>query len=248
MSLKTLRRLCIWEFEAYWGFPFLEIVLSIAIISGLSYYSGFVNVESKCREFGWALYQTYTQLIMIFAVGVSYSRSFADSINSKVMTVLLSYPLRRWEVFLSKFTTNLLSVYVIFGSNVIFNALLFDMNLLDSALYISLLILFVRSIFLCTVAMTVALVARQEAISILGSVLLLYGLEFATAILEPPYPYLSMARGGALMFDYLIGSLCLGASNVAFQDFLLAFLFPVVVSSILLSAGLIYFQHMMQLD
>lgn len=245
MTLRTFIRLLIWEFEEYWDFPVLEIVLFTAILSLLLYpfhttFSGRYSVLADIL--------LRVPIFLIFIAAVPLSRSLAGSISRREMVMLLSLPVKRWSVFFSKFIANFFSLFTVFGGVMLINVPLLALNPLEPALYISLMILLIRILFLCTISMTISLVIKSETLSTLNSILLLYGYEFSVYALEPPYKYLSLTEGGNVMFNYLAGLFHMPDSGFMFQDFAVAFLFPILTSAILLVATFTYFCWVMQID
>ena len=187
-------------------------------------------------------------IFSIFIVGALFSRSLAGSISKREMVVLLSYPVKRWSVLLSKFIVNFLTLFALFGAVFLFNIPILALDPLEPALYISLMILFLQLLFLCTVSMALSLTIKTETMSVLSSILLLFGFDIAATGLKPPYRYLSFTSGGGLLFDYFTGLFYGAVSRFTFQDVVLAFSFPVLTSVLLLVLSFIYFQWIMQID
>lgn len=185
-------------------------------------------------------------------VGAFFARNVAGKFDSREMITLLSYPVKRLSVILSKFLINFLTFYVVAGSILFLDAILLGLNPLEPAPYISLLVLLINLLFICSVALTVSLLLKRGAMAALCTYLLLYGLELVSASIKAPYNgYFSQTLGGNIMFDYMIKTfypIYAKSFEVAPKVFFSAFLFQFLTSILLLLGSFIYFQRIMQLD
>ncbi|MDH5770720.1 MAG: ABC transporter permease [Candidatus Bathyarchaeota archaeon] len=246
MKLKTsLGRLTILELEQYWSFPVFEIVLFTALLAIQNVAS--TRINSYVRD-GGLIY-----LILITATIVS--RSFAGSIGRREIKTLLSYPIKRWEILLAKFITNLLIVFGILAFVVFLNIPLLGLDLFNIEIYILIAILFIQLFYLCTIATTISAVVKNEALSIFVFIFLLFGLEFSLGPSEAPYKYFTLFKGNEVMFGYITFLLRPPQSPFGFveppftfQEFTTALGYPLLTSVILLIILLIYFQWIMQID
>lgn len=239
MSPHSLRRLLILELERYWNFPVAEVIFAIAMFA-------FWNRQLRADQLG--LSYVYVPIFLIFIVGVTTARSFAGSIGSREMITLLSYPLERRSIFVAKFIVNLLMPFALFAVVVLFTNPILGLNILEPEIYVTMTILFVHTLFLCSVAMLISLAVKSETMSVFAFVLSLFGFEFSLVFLESPYVYLTLVGGHNVIFEYLTSLFNSTYSRYAFQDFTLAFAFPLATSAVVLIASFIYFQWIMQLD
>lgn len=240
---SSFGRLIILELEEYWGFPLFEIVLFAALLSvlnRLTYSAGYLDLNVYTHSFGFLLH--------ILIVGVIVSRSFAGSINKREIVVLLSYPVRRWAVLLSKIVTSCFVVFGAYAFAVLIDIPLLGLNPFQPAPYILMAIIFVRTLFLCTVVMFMSIALKNEMISMFVFTLLFIGLEFTLETFEDPYPYLTSMKGNEVMYDYLTSFFYPMGAHFTAQEFNIALGFPLLTSLILIIISLIYFQWMMQID
>lgn len=247
MNLKSRVRLLLLEFEEYWDFPILEIVLLATM---------FALLNSPIADLHLSL-RMYIPVFLIMIVGVIIPRSFAGSLRNREIVVLLSYPLKRWSIFLSKFLVNYLMLSAIFSFVVFLDVPLLGLSPLNPEIYVAILILCIQLLFLCAVATAISLTVKNEVISVFVFILLFFGLEFSLVAFEPPYKYLTLAEGSNVIFTYLTDLITRASrppflsppsSKFTFQDFTLAFASPLLTSAILLIAAFIYFQWIMQID
>lgn len=251
MRLKSLGRLVIMELEEYWAFPVFELVLFATMVAML-------NRISTHGYRDLILYASHDVVFIfqILIVGAIVSRTFAGSIHSREVLVLLSYPVKRWGVFLSKIIANFLTIFAIFAGVGLLNIPLMGLSPLEPAVYVLIAIILVQLFFLFTVDIAISLALKNEIISIFVFILLMFGIEFFAATLGFPYRYFTLSKGSEVMFGYLTflahasstPSPVTGEPPFTFQEFTVALTFPLLTSIFLLVISLIYFQWMMQLD
>jgi len=248
MRRKGFIRLIIWELEEYWSFPIPEIIIFIAVFSLLGYTPAPTSFSMRY----WLLENslTRTPIFLILIVGVLFSRSLAGSIGNREMIVLLSFPVKRWHIFLSKLIVNFLMIFIIFGSILMSNIPLLALSPLEPAAYISLMILLLQLLFLSSVTIVMSLITKNGIASILTSILLLYGLEFALCDEPTPLKCFSLDGGVRIMFDYLVRVFypLPRGGRFTYIDFILALLFPLLTSITLIISAFIYFQWIMEID
>lgn len=174
-SLKQFRELIIWELEEYLAFPILEIVIVIAICTILS--SPIVET-SPALSFSNLLSGVKTILMfLIFVAGAIFCHSYAGSIDRGETKMLLSYPVRRRYLFLSKFAVLFTVFFIIYAGVFVLQIYLLALNPLEPLFYASLLFLALQLLLVCSMATALSLITKSEIMSILLSTLLLFGLE-----------------------------------------------------------------------
>jgi ABC-type transport system involved in multi-copper enzyme maturation permease subunit len=239
---SSFGRLIILELEEYWGFPLFEIVLFAALLSILNRITTLHYRQLDVYTWGFGT------LLHILIVGVIVPRSFAGSINKREIVVLLSYPVKRWAVLSSKIITSCFVVFGAYALAVLIDIPLLSLNPFQPAPYILMAIIFIRTLFLCTVVMLISIALKNETISMFVSTLLFLGLEFTLTTFEDPYPYLTSMKGNEVMYDYLTSFFYPMRAHFTAQEFNIALGFPLLTSLILIVISLIYFQWMMQID
>lgn len=238
-----------WELEEYMAFPIPELILAVAVYSILApaviQYNpaqSYVNLASGVDN---------VFLILVFAAGAIFCRSFASSLSRGEAKMLLSYPVKRQQLFWSKFLTLFLvflAVYVgVFSSQVYLQSL----GLLEPMFYVSLAMLVLQLLFVCAVATAFSLVVKNEAVSVLGAVLLLFGLESTGGSTS----VLACAGRFNIVFVYLAqsihGTLPSGLgfqSAPAYADVVTSVWVSTVGSALLLAFSYFYFTRFMEID
>jgi ABC-type transport system involved in multi-copper enzyme maturation permease subunit len=186
---------------------------------------------------------------LIFSVGAVFSHSFAGSLSKGEVKILLSYPVKRWQLFLSKFITLLLVLFVVYSSVFSAQIYLYSLSPFEPLFYVSLLSLFFELLFMSAITVTVGLAVKYETISVLVSIILLYGINSLTTLLSPVY---STGRF-RILFGYF-GQLSHGELPSGFltvppiESVALAVAIPTIVSAALLALSLVYFSRVMEID
>jgi len=240
---SSFYRLIILELEGYWSFPMFEIILFTALLSILNRLlpsASYLDLNSYAYSFGI--------LIQLLIPGMIIPRSFAGSISRREIVVLLSYPVKRWAVLLSKIITNCLVLFAAYSFAVLVNVPLLGLNPLQPAPYILMAIIFIQTLFLCTTAMFISITLKNEIVSIFVYILLFFGLEFNLKTFGNPYPYFTLMKGNDVMYKYLTSFIYPHRNPFTVQEFNIALGFPLLTSLLLIIISLIYFQWVMQID
>jgi len=234
--------LVIWELEENWDFPVLELVILGAIFSILNQPIIFLDFDGRCRNLTSSI--GIVSIFLIFNVGALFSRSFAGSFSKGEMRTLLSYPLKRSNVLAAKFLTNLLILFTVYATVFSLNIPLLALSPLEPMVYVSMMSILVQVIFLSTSATTLSLLIKNEVISVLTVILLFFGLESITG----KDKYLSFSGRHELVFGYFEYLTRGIIPEVAFQEVVIALLFPLSLSMFLLVVSLLYFNYIMEID
>jgi len=104
-----------WELRGNWAFPILEIIIALTIVQTIPYVT--VNYDYYSTEpWFWKAFFTNTFFVLVLSAAMVFGRSFGESIEKRKLIVLLSYPVSRTRLFLAKYLTNFLMLFLIFGS------------------------------------------------------------------------------------------------------------------------------------
>jgi len=232
-------RLILIEFEQYWNFPAFELVLFAALFSVLNRYP-----SSPGNYF-----MSVGPMVQILVISVLIPRSFAGSFSRREMNVLLSYPVKRWEILASKTVT----AFLVFFGALVFAFLLYvplsAISLFSDEIYTVLGVVALHTAFLVSTAIFISLAIKNEAMSAFFLVLTLLGLEFTLTTSQEPYRYFALTKGGDVLWAWTWKSLHPSfPREVAFGQFSIALAYPLVTSILLIVASFIYFKWIMQLD
>lgn len=233
-------RLVIWELEEYMSFPLLEFLIFATIFLALSPQTGSWEFAYRYRQLNRPAVNLIT-LFLVFIVGAVFSRSFAGSLAKGEAKMLLSYPVKRWKLFLSKFSALFLSLFALFSMVLALNLPLLALSPLEPMFYVTILGLFLQLMFVCTITLTISLLLKKEVIAALFSILLLFGIDVTCGDVG----YLSSSGRFDIIFNYLNPY---AFTSTEFSEFANAVAFPLVVSAILLILSFVYFTYVMEID
>jgi len=229
---KKLLQLMLWELEEIWRFPALELFAAIAV---------FFALNSSRFDITYTFVNFQLCLIQVILVAVFYARSVAACIEKREILVLLSNPIKRTTLFLSKFLTNLLIIFLIFGSVVVTGAYLMLLQPWDKQVFIGLLIVFLNVLFLSTLSFTSSLILKTTWGGTILPVMIYFGLAFGVPQ-NSNFPQAIPPTGSNVIFYYL--SKTAAYSQYSFEEFIVALMFPIITSIILLLAAFLYFRRM----
>lgn len=258
-SKRKIKNLLLWEFEENFHFPILETLTFIAILfligfvsESMIYYeiSGLIADTAVDNYVGLSL-SGYT-LISMFFTGFLFARSIAGKFSNGEMKTILSYPVRRIDLILSKFFANFIVLYLLFSSILVFDAVLTGFSVFSPLVGFTLLSFLVILLFLCSISMVISLFIKNEALSFFGFLLLIYGLEYYVFSKEPYSTYFSISQGSINIAAYLLKSYYSGKvslfSYITFRMFLLSLLFQISVTIVLMLISFVYFVYFLEVD
>lgn len=217
-----LRELMAWELRDNWFFPILEIVIAITIIQVMPIASYYGLRPSDYFE--------HMLFVIVISTAIVFGRSLAESIEKRKLIVLLSYPVSRTQVFVTKYLVNLLAIFLIFGS-VLFAQGILHLMFMDPMYYavyfhgleytaegVSLflvpwaflfLYLFLAIFFASSLMTFIAIAIKRFGISVLIFLIYMFGMEYwlsPTMIaggIKNPVAHLSLVTGPWGSVDYL---------------------------------------------
>ena len=170
-----LRRLLVWELEESFAFPMLEVILVIAVLTVLtpaitevSPASSYVNLTSGIQPIF---------LFLIFIAGVLFCHSYAGGISRGETKMVLSYPVQRSKLFLSKFIALFTVLSIVYIGVFALQIPLLALNPFEPMFYASVLLVMLQLFLVCTISTVLSVVTKNEVLSILASALLLFGIE-----------------------------------------------------------------------
>lgn len=245
MALRTLNK---WELSEYWRFPWLELFLFINVLLFLERSPSPLNTTSNdVLTFLLADFPLVT-LFQIVTTSVVFSRSVAFSLEDREMVVLLSEPISRRTVFFNKFATS-------FGMLVVLNsislaALVFVLPPQSGITILAALQgIILRLFFLSTISMSLCLLLKGQASSILAGIMVPSVYEYFLSTQSSNLRYFSLTGYFRLTFAYLTaptGRFILGGPTPG--DIALSVAVLALMSVILFSTCYIYFVNFMEVD
>jgi ABC-type transport system involved in multi-copper enzyme maturation permease subunit len=236
-----------WEIDEYLNLPVLAFLIASAIIAVLA-----INTSnlSPDRNYINLYYGSDTVFVILTLVSSAFfSRSFAGSMERGEVKLMLSYPIRRGQLFLSKFTAMFLVVFVTYGLAYSLHLYIDALSLFEPMFYLSLFAFFLQLLLACAVSVALSLVTKSEVMSILAAVLFLLGIDS----LSGSGNYLSAQGRFRFLFQYFgeltHGSLSLGDNFVVTsEDIVITVLVPIIIFISLLILSFAYFTRVMEVD
>jgi ABC-type transport system involved in multi-copper enzyme maturation permease subunit len=162
----------------------------------------------------------------------------------------LSYPVKRWHLFLSKFLAMFFTFIAVFFAAFSLHIYLGVLGLFEPMFYVGLFVLFLQILLVSAVTVAISLITKREAVSILLSVLLLLGID--NIVGDSSF----LSSGGRLRFIFAyLGRLILGEPPftleslvVTADDIFMTISVPLFVSAFLLIMSFVYFTRFMEVD
>ncbi|MCW4047786.1 MAG: hypothetical protein NWE99_09570 [Candidatus Bathyarchaeota archaeon] len=241
---KFLGLMC-WELEEYLSLPLLAFLAASAIIATLSYtaFSDPTPYSSLFWGSGTVLF------ILALVTGAFFARSYAGSIGKGEAKLMLSYPIKRSQLFLAKFAALFTAVFAIYIPVYYLHFYLDGLDAFDPMIFLALFGLLLELMLACSVAVGISMMTKSEITSILATVLLLFGLDSALGSRN-----LLSAQGRIFYLLQYFGEQLhgtppfLGEPAVTANDTLLAVLVPIAVFAALIGGSFVYFTRYLEVD
>ncbi len=236
-----------WELEEYLSLPLLAFLVVSSVIATLSY-SGFGN--GAPTPYANLLGGSATVLLILGLVsGAFFARSYAGSIGKGETKLMLSYPIKRSQLFLSKFAALFIVIFVIYVPMYYLRFYLDGLAAFEPLVFLTLFGLLLELMLACSVAVGISMVTKSEIMSILATVLLLFGLD---SILGDKNILSAQGRVFYLLQysgEQLHGTLpIISYPAVTANDTMLAVLVPLVVFAVLIGGSYLYFTRYLEVD
>ncbi len=256
-------RLIRWELEKTFSAPLLAATLAIALYTlvpatfGGSRMGGPTpSVASLLADYAdtWAhqlgLSVGGSFMLSVFIFAAIASLSFSRDIASGYIKVLLSYPIGRARLFISKFFVSLIVPFLVFTvSLLLVGALIFPSLFvrlpLPSMAYV-LLIMLIQMLFMLSISITLSMHIRQPIMAYLASVVALIGAQQVCNNLEEPYKYLAPTWSTGILMDYGQSSTSTFFGKYSANDLLMAVTGMIIVPAALLIFNVLYFKWRFQ--
>jgi ABC-type transport system involved in multi-copper enzyme maturation permease subunit len=243
---KTFSRLFIWEIENLLNLPVLALIVASAILAVLVQSTTISNFSHDYSDLTTGASTIF--LILTLVTCTLFSHSFADSFGRGDLKRMLSYPVKRWQIFVSKMFALNLVIFGIYASAYAMNLYINAISVLEPMFYVSLFTIFLQLLFVSAVSVGVSMIAKSELVSIVVSFLLIFGLDnsFNSSIFS------SMGRFTNI-FGYFEQITHPGSHSVSlvpptFEEFTGSILFPLLSAVVALVVVFVYFTRKMEVD
>ncbi len=243
---KTFSRLFIWEIENHLSLPVLSLIVASAILAVLvqsTTINGFSHSYSDLSNGVTTIF-----LILTLVTCTLFSHSFAGSFGRGDLKRMLSYPVKRWQIFVSKVLALNLIIFGIYASAYAMNLYINAISVLEPMFYVSLFTIFLQLLFVSAVSVGVSMIAKSELVSIVVSFLLIFGLDnsFYSSIFS------SIGRFTNIFgyFEQIThpGPHSLSLIPPTFEQFTGSILFPLITAILALLFVFVYFTRKMEVD
>lgn len=246
---NQLRKLLTWELEEYLSFPIIIVVLLIAICTILT---PAIIETSATRSYSNLLSGIQTVfLFLIFMAGALFCHSFAGSLSKGETKLILSYPVQRSHLFLSKFIALFTVLFAVYAGVFALQIYLLALSPFEPLFYVSLLLVALQLLLVCAISTALSVITKNEMLSILLSVLLLFGIENIAARISLVSFTGRFTTGFAFVSQQVHGVLPSGAGiSVAptLSDALLSIFVTIGISAFLFVFSYIYYTRKMEID
>ena len=235
-----------WELEEYLSLPVLAFLIASAIIAVLVQ-SGHSMPHPQYANLHYG--SGTVLLILTMVAGAFFARSYAGSIGRGETKLMLSYPIKRWHLFLSKFTAMFMTIFVIYTAAFSLHLYLDGLSIFEPMFFLSLLSFLLQLMLACSIAIGVSMVTKSEIMSILAAVLLLFGIDNVVGTQN----YLSAQGREFYIFQYfgkqIYGAFPFGDNNIVIAtDVSVAILVPIAIFCVLIMGSFLYFSRFMEVD
>ena len=244
-SKLSLLRLVLLEFEEYWSFPVFELVLFAAFFSilnqpAVTMITGYSNLNKGIYGIGI--------LLQILTVGLIVPRSFAGSFGRREIVVLLSYPVKRRSLLLSKIVANFLALLAMLSCAILVAVPLFGLSFFEAAPYALILTSSIQLLFLFSIAMFISVIVKNEIVSVFVFLLVMFGVEFNPLTTSGAFAYLTQIKSNDILYQYLTALFYNTSSAYGFDQFIFALSFTLLISFALITSAFVYYTYVMQVD
>lgn len=247
MTHKSILTLMRWDLKEYFSFPVFEIVLFIAVFSILNTSSIVLSYKESYSNLHWGIQNMF--FFLMISICAVFSRTFAGAFSKSEIKTLLSYPIKRSNLFLAKYSTMFLTLLATYASVWTLQLYIQALSPLEPMFWASILAMIPELLLLSAITVTIALVVKNELVSIFASILILYGIEnlasggnfllFSTGRYKILFGYFSILTHGHLPMGIMYVP--------THEDVAIAVSAPILISIILLISSMAYFRKM-QID
>ncbi len=247
---RTFLRLVLWEIEGCLSLPILSLIVASAIIATLVQSSSNSSFANSYINLYFGTSTIF--LILTLVASTLFSHSFAGSLGRGELKRMLSYPVKRWQVFISKVIALTLIVFGAYASAFSLNLYLSSLSLLEPMFYVSLFGMFLQLLLVCAVSVGISMVSKSELMSILVSFLLVLGLDNAFDFRS----YFTSSGRFMYIFGYFERITHPNASifsmvtdkPVTVEQVTVSIALPLLIAVVALTAVFVYFTRKMEVD
>ena len=237
-----------WEIEENLSFPILEFLVFISIVFSLFVY----NPAFDFTVNDFLIFLSISAYPLLISVSLLYAKSYGESLSNGKIKLLLSYPVRRCEVFLAKYLTNFFFLFLTFSIILLFNAYLNQIETF-SVVIISVSALLIVIFLFSAVATLISLIIKSNALSAITIFAIFFGFDNITARLDKPYNIIfSLTQGGYNIAKDIISQQNIGlqllVKGITENTFMATLIFNIGTAAVAFIVSFIYFVYFMEVD
>jgi len=236
------RKLLVWELEECFAFPMLEVVLVGVVLTVLT--PIIIEISSAFSYINLLSGIQTVFLFIIFIAGVLFCHSYAGSLSSGKAKLVLSYPVKRSSLFLSKFIALFVVLLVVYVGVFAMQIPLLALDPFEPMFYVSMLLVALQLFLVCTIATVLSVVTKNGVLSILASALLLFGIESVVSSESLVTFTGRFTAGFSFVRQQVYGELSL----VSLSDVLVSVFVVLGISVVLFVFSYVYFTCKMEID
>ncbi|MCL1970587.1 MAG: ABC transporter permease [Candidatus Bathyarchaeota archaeon] len=237
-----LRKLLVWELEGCFAFPMLEVILMGVVLTVLTPVIIEVSPAFSYNNLLSGVQPIF--LFLIFIAGVLFCHSYAGGISRGETKMVLSYPVQRSKLFLTKFIALFTVLSVVYIGVFAVQIPLLALNPLEPMFYASMLLVLLQLFLVCSIATALSVVTKNEVLSILASALLFFGIESVASNRSLVTFTGRFTAGFEFVRQYVYGIW----SSVSLSDVLVSVFVVLGVSVLLFVFSYVYFTRKMEID
>ena len=183
-----------------------------------------------------------------FLAGILFATNVARTFENKELQTLLTCPVKRTHVILSKFCVNYSILYISFAIPFLLDMILLGISSLSLDIYIWLLILAFPILFACSLAIFISVTLKMSAFSAVLPPLIYFGLSKALDTSSEKTYMLLYSKWDEKLFKAIQDWITLQSVPQMGVEFLYIFLYRFLLPVLLLAFSVIYFDKILQLD
>ena len=236
-----------WELEEKLSLPVILFLIFSGIVATLVQPTN--NIEPTRNFLNLYNGSDTFFLFLTFISCALLSHSFAGDLSKGETKLLLSYPIKRWQLFGSKLVAMFLTVFFIYGTAYSIHLYLDSLSFLEPMFYLTLFVFSLQLMVVCSITIVISLFVKNEIMSLLASILLLFGFDNIIG----NQSYISTNGRFMWLFQYfgeLTHEIKPFGENfiVTVDDTIIAILIPVLIFIVLIAVSYVYFVHIMEVD
>ncbi len=264
-AIRRFLALMVWEFEGtnlfLLGFIVFVVTVCTLYPNMVSFSSGGIvmgeiislsNFQVSYISDRYLLYPDRTvdviEALVSFLAGILFASNVARGFENRELLTLLTCPVKRTYVILSKFFLNFLIVYFACSVPFVLDMLLLGISPLSFEMYVWLFLLSLPILFMCSIALFASVMLRMSASSAIVPPIIYLGLTKLLLSTNRDIYELLHSRWDEILFNILRNWLQHSSTSLVNIELLYILIYRLLLPTLLVVLSTLYFQKMLQLD